>query len=277
MKKARRRLAFLFGVLVVAMRLGSGAAVPALAANDRDFQAQIVGGTEVPDDKYPVMAALLDTRYGSTAYQQQFCGGSLIDQDSVLTAAHCVVGTSPQPLRITVGRTVLDSNQGQERSVSTIFVHPSYDGSSSDAYDAAVLRLSSSVSGIAPIKLATPRQDSLEKPGRKARIAGWGDTESSYPDRMREASVPIVSDAYAKKVYGRAFSPTLMVAAGETGRDTCQGDSGGPMFSRVSGQYRQVGITSFGGARCGASGVPGVYTEVNASSIRSFITNAASK
>ncbi len=67
-----------------------------------------------------------------------------------------------------------------------------------------------------------------------------------------------------------------MVAAGETGKDTCQGDSVGPMFELVSGQYWQTGITSFG-AGCGAAGYPGVYAEVNASSIRNFITNAASK
>jgi secreted trypsin-like serine protease len=93
---------------------------------------------------------------------------------------------------------------------------------------------------------------------------------------MREASVPIVSDTDAKDVYGQGFFPVLMVAAGETGKDTCQGDSGGPMFDLASGQYWQIGITSFG-IGCGAPGYPGVYSEVNASSIRSFITNAASK
>jgi secreted trypsin-like serine protease len=67
-----------------------------------------------------------------------------------------------------------------------------------------------------------------------------------------------------------------MVAAGETGKDTCQGDSGGPMFELVAGQYWQTGITSFG-IGCGAPGYPGVYSEVNAASIGSFITNAAGK
>jgi secreted trypsin-like serine protease len=157
-KKVRRRLASLFVVLVVTMGLSSGAVLPALADEEVSYQPQIVGGTEVPNGKYRFVAALLDTRYD----QQQFCGGSLIDEDSVLTAAHCVVGTSPRPLRVIVGRTVLDSNQGQVRRV---FVHPDYRGNRSDAYDAAVLQLSGSVSGIAPIKLPTSNHNSLENQG----------------------------------------------------------------------------------------------------------------
>jgi secreted trypsin-like serine protease len=115
----------------------------------------------------------------------------------------------------------------------------------------------------------------MERPGYRARIAGWGKTDGGFPDRMHEARVPIVSDAQADKVYRRAFVPALMVAAGKTGVDTCVGDSGGPLFAQTPEGARQIGITSFGAKRCGARGVPGVYTEVNAPSIRSFITNAA--
>jgi secreted trypsin-like serine protease len=252
-------------------------------AQDQHHDSKIVGGTAVPDGKYKFVAALLNTNFGSTAFQQQFCGGTLIDQDSVLTAAHCVFGESAAPLRVTVGRTVLNSNQGQKRTVSKIFIHPLYNPSLDDAYDAAVLKLNHNVSGIAPIKLATSSQNFLETPGSNATVAGWGNTiaqpsdgsaGSSFPDRMREAQVPIVSDEQAASVYGSSYFKPLMVAAGKEGKDTCQGDSGGPMFAKVSSNYRQVGITSFG-IGCGADGFPGVYTEVNATPIRGFITNAA--
>jgi secreted trypsin-like serine protease len=258
---------------------------PAQAADEAEYDAKIIGGTAVPDGKYKFIAALRDTRFGSTAFQQQFCGGTLIDRDSVLTAAHCVYGESASPLRVTVGRTVLDSNQGQTRHVNRIFIHRLYDPTLDDAYDAAVLKLSSSVSGIPPIKLATSGQDFLETPGRNATVAGWGNTiaqpaggsaGSSFPNRMREAQVPLVSDNQAASVYGSSYFKSLMVAAGKEGKDTCQGDSGGPMFAKADGKYTQIGITSFG-AGCGADGFPGVYAEVNASSIRNFITNAASK
>ena len=249
----------------------------AQAADDQSLRPTIIGGTAVPTGKYPFIAALLDTRIAGGADSQQFCGATLIDPNSVLTAAHCVYGESATPLRVTVGRTVLSSNQGQKRRVSRIFVHPSYDPNSSDAYDAAVLKLSSLVSGVAPIMLATASQNFLEAPGRNATVAGWGKTGSNYfPDRMREAQVPIVSDDQAASVYGTSYFKSLMVAAGKEGKDTCQGDSGGPMFAKADSNYTQIGITSFGFG-CAVAGYPGVYAEVNASSIRSFITNAASK
>lgn len=254
------------------------------SARASDEQSKIIGGTAVPDGKYRFVAAVLDTRNGNTTFQQQFCGGTLIDRDSVLTAAHCVKGEPARPLRVVVGRTVLDSKQGQLRRVGRISIHPRYNGRTS-VYDAAVLKLSSPVSGITPIKLATSGQNSLEAAGRSATVAGWGNTisqpvggdnGSNYPQRMREAPVPLVSDANARQFYGNNFVSPIMVAAGRTGKDTCQGDSGGPMFTRASGRYTQIGITSFG-AGCGAPGAPGVYAEVNSPSIRNFITNAANK
>jgi secreted trypsin-like serine protease len=269
--------------MALAVLLASGVAFA--AADEPTYQTRVIGGTSVPNGKYNFVAALLDTRYGSTAYYQQFCGGALIDKDSVLTAAHCVYGESAVPLKVAVGKTVLSSNQGQTRRVSRIFVHPKYNPSWNDAYDVAVIKLKRPVSGIAPVKLATASQDYLETPGRDATVAGWGNTVaqppdgdagSSWPDRMREAQVPLVSDKQGQSVYGSSYFPSLMVAAGETGKDTCQGDSGGPMFAKVSDRYTQIGVTSFG-AGCGASGYPGVYAEVNASAIRNFITNAAIK
>jgi trypsin len=262
--------------------LGLSVAVPVFAA-DGGFQPQIVGGTPVPNGDYPFVASLGDVRYGATAYRRHFCGASLIDRNSVLTAAHCVKGTPKRPLRVVVGRTVLSSGQGQTRRVARIFVHPRFKGFTSLTYDAAVLTLNNPVRGIAPIKLAGAAQDPLERPGRLAKIAGWGNTVKQpprgnnggdYPDRMRAARVPVVSDTRATKVYGRVYVGALMVAAGKGGKDACDGDSGGPMFAGLDGQRYQVGITSFGKG-CAARGYPGVYTEVNAGLIRRFIVNAA--
>lgn len=277
-------MAVLVASLLLLVTFG-GAQSARAAASGPDFESEIIGGTAVPDGKYRFVAALLDTRNGSTGFQQQICGGTLIDGDSVLTAAHCVFGEPAAPFRVTVGRTVLNSDQGQKRAVSRIFVHPQYAPLFGDqSYDAAVLELSGPVSGIAPIKLATSNQDFLETPGRSATIAGWGNTNKQsadgsepddYANRMREARVPLVSDTRGKSVYGGSYHANLMIAAGKKGRDTCQGDSGGPMFAKPNGSYTQIGITSFGRG-CGV-GFPGVYTEVNAPTIRSFITNAANR
>jgi len=257
-------------------------AVPVFAA-DGGIQPQVVGGEPVPNGEYPFVASLGDVRYGATAYRRHFCGASLIDHNSVLTAAHCVQGTPKRPLRVTVGRTVLSGDGGQTRSVSRIVVHPRFNGVSSSKYDAAVLTLNNPVRGIPAIRLAGVSQNELEQPGRLATVAGWGNTikqpprgdnGSRYPDRMRVARVPIVSDARARDVYGPSFVGALMVAAGREGKDTCSGDSGGPMLARQDDKRYQIGITSFGRG-CGARGYPGVYTEVNARAVKTFIVNAA--
>lgn len=286
--KWRIGVAFILLTVVITLFGSMQGATPASAqaGGGEDAETRIIGGTDVPNGKYRFMAALLDKRYGSTAYQQQFCGGALIDKNTVLTAAHCVKGNQASNLRVAVGRTDLDSTQGQVRNVTTIKIHPSYN-SSTYANDVAVLQLSSAVTGITPIRLPSTTQNGFETPGRYLTVAGWGNTTaqpadgyagSSFPNRMREAEVPVVSDATADGKYSN-YVPSLMVAAGKTGKDTCQGDSGGPMFETVKTStgatvYYQVGITSFG-VGCGAPDWPGVYAEVNNSNIRNFITSSA--
>jgi secreted trypsin-like serine protease len=295
----RRKLpvlwATLVGALVAAMVVAffvfvqSGKAAPQAADKQPSASEspKIVGGTEVSDGKYPFMA-LLDFRTPKGQFLGS-CGASLIDQDSVLTAAHCLAwlpsNSSKYKLRVIVGRTVRSSTQGQVRDWKTWYIHPGYNPKKNDAYDAAVINLGRAVSGITPINLATSTQNNLESPGRKATVAGWGNTFANppdppgppnYPDRMHEAQVPIYSDASGQQTYRQDYLPPLMIAAaGKTEVDTCQGDSGGPLFAQVSGKYTQIGITSVG-LGC-AAGKPGIYTEVNNPSIRDFITKAAAK
>jgi len=257
-----------------ALELGSDTSFGGQPA-EGDIQPQIVGGTGVPNGKYPFMA-LLEIQKANGSVGQ--CGGSLIDSDSVLTAAHCLVDANgnfdARAVRVTIGRTVLsDPNQGQVRFATIADWHPNYNPVNSDAYDAAVLTLDSPVR-FDPIKLATSRQNNLEEPGRKLRVAGWGRTSEggTTTDRMREVSVPVVSDTKAEAAYGSQFFPELMIAAGAEGKDSCQGDSGGPLF-KPGDPRAQGGVVSFRTGRARA-GFPGGYTEVNNASIRPFTVGA---
>ena len=242
------------------------------AENREDFEPQIVGGTPVPKGKYPFMAFLEISGADGNIYQ---CGGTLIDPDSVLTAAHCIVDTNAQKVDLVVGRTVLSQNQGQVRFATTADIHPSYNPQRIGPYDAAVLKLNRAVTGIKPLKLATARQNKLETPGRLLRVAGWGDTsEGGNPSvRMLEVSVPVVSDSAAKRAYSSDYFPSLMVAAGAKGKSSCQGDSGGPLFN-PGPTSTQVGIVSFANG-CARAGFPTVYTEANNPGISTFIRNGA--
>jgi secreted trypsin-like serine protease len=285
--------ATLVGALVAAMVVSvvvfvqSGEAAPQAADEQTPYASvspkspRIVGGTAVPNGKYPFMAALLDKRRPGDAFDELFCGGTLIDKDSVLTAAHCLVNPKPDKLQVVIGRTALTQNRGQLRSVSRRFIHPRYNR---NGYDAAVLKLSRPVQGIKPIKLATAKQNNLEKPGHILATAGWGVVKQRPGPfdirtfRMHEVSVPVVSDSRAKRTYqsqGLKYSPSLDVAAGKKGNGSCFGDSGGPLFD--SGSRTQVGITSYGAGRCGQAGYPAVYTEVNNPQIGKWILSAAKR
>ena len=234
----------------------------------------IVGGSALPNGKYPFMAYVKLYRNGK---RSGFCAGSLIDQDSVLTAAHCLMNTTGAV--VVVGRTDLRKNRGQEIGASRPFIHPRYLG---NGYDAGVLKLRRPVKGIKPIKLATAKQNYLERAGHILRAAGWGVMKQRpdiLPKRMHEVSVPVVSDSRAKRAYqsqGPKYLPSLKVAAGKKGKSPCFGDSGGPLFD--SGSRTQVGITSHGAVqKCGTARYPVVYTEVNNPNIRNFILAAAKR
>src|SRR5215207_290797 len=285
--------ATLVGALVAAMVVSvvvfvhSGEAAPQAADEQTPYASVspksplIVGGTAVPNGKYPFMAALLDKRRPGDAFDEQFCGGTLIDKDSVLTAAHCLVNPKPDKLQVVLGRTALNQHRGQLRSVSGRFIHPRYNG---NGYDAAVLKLSLPVKSIKPIKLATAKQNNLEKPGHILTAAGWGVVKQRPGPfdirtfRMHEVSVPVVSDSRAKRAYqsqGLKYLPSLQVAAGKKGNGACFGDSGGPLFD--SGSRTQVGITSHGAGGCGRARYPAVYTEVNYPEIGKWILSAAKR
>lgn len=224
--------------------------------------AYIIGGVEKPNGSYPFMAALLNKGNGSPV-DRQFCGGSLLSQDVVMTAAHCVEGTKAKTIELTVGRTVLSNKrQGSLRNVSEIVVHPRY-ANGQEAYDMALLVLDKPVTGIAPVVLPTQGTDALIRPGASATVAGWGNTNTeipSFPDRLRAVNVPVLSHIECKATYS-GYDKRVNVCAGVEGKDSCQGDSGGPLFRKLPGRQGvyQIGVVSYGDG-CAEQGAPGVYT-----------------
>jgi secreted trypsin-like serine protease len=283
--------------IAFAMVLGLAIAVPVFAADgDDQYQTSVVGGDPVPNGKYPFMVSLQANTSTARPSKEHFCGATLIDSDSVLTAAHCAdyisaatvpgVSVSYRDVRIVVGLTKLDSSQGRVRhiqSLTDVHIHPRYDRRTS-AFDAAVIDLNNPVQSFALIELApAASRDRLERPGKPARIAGWGTTKIVGPseqnrddvsNRLRDGTPPLVSDRECDRAYNGDIQKAIQVCAGRRGEDTCQGDSGGPMWVTTEAGRRQIGITSFG-IGCGTTRYPGVYAEVNSPAIRSFITQAA--
>jgi trypsin len=257
----------LLGALVAALGT-TFAATPALAA-PKNPQHRIVGGSNVTPGKYPFMVSVQLS--GS-----HYCGGTLIDANWVLTAAHCTVGKAASSFKAKVGITYLSENAtGKTYNVSAIKIHPGYGTPKSDSNDASLLQLSGTVNttNYPPIHISNSTYDYLEAAGTGLVTAGWGTTKSGTrccPDQMREVTVPAVSDASCGTSYGSSFDAATMVCAGERGKDSCQGDSGGPLFAATGIGYVEVGVVSWG-IGCARKGYPGVYTELNNAGIRSWI------
>lgn len=226
----------------------TAAAVPASSA------VSIVGGTKASTTDFPYAVFL------TTPDNFQFCGGSLVAPDKVVTAAHCAKGQEPANVFVVAGRDdKYDTSAGTRVAVKSIWVHPSYTDALVGA-DVAVLTLDERV-GYRPAQIATDRDTALYEPDTVATILGWGRTQSggATSQYLLKAEVPVVSDTDCKAAFSK-YNAKAMVCAGyaQGGIDGCQGDSGGPMV--VDGKL--IGISSWGEG-CGLPNKPGVYTRVS--------------
>ena len=254
----RRRLLALLAVL---LGLTGLLALPAVATTGGD--TQIVGGGEATPGAYPFMAALVD-HGASNAHNGQFCGGSVIAEMYVMTAAHCVRGSSASDIDVVIGRHDLSGGGGERIRVKKITTHPDYDHRRT-VNDVAVLELTSATS--APT-IALDTDGSLDTPGRIVKVIGWGDTDSTprFPPELQEVEVPLVSDQQCSDAYGSDLVGAVMLCAGDWadgGVDACQGDSGGPLFVHDGTEFVQLGIVSWGDG-CALRRRPGVYSQVSA-------------
>lgn len=249
-----RRWARLAGATAVALSAFATAAV-AQATPDppADVNPFIVGGEDANIEDHPYVVAL------ATPSGQQFCGGTLVAPDKVVTAAHCTVDSNPSRIDVISGRTEMSANDGTVSTVSDVWVHPDYTDATR-GFDVSVLTLDAPVSET-PIELATA-DDAGYAPDSQATILGWGTTSEGgqQADHLQKATVPVTSDETCSAAYDQ-YSPESMVCAGypEGGIDACQGDSGGPMV--VDGKL--IGATSWGQG-CARPDYPGVYARIGA-------------
>lgn len=239
-------------LLVAAALLAAGAA--AIGIHQAGADEEIVGGdrASIADHGYAVFLA--------TGDGFQYCGGTLVAGDKVVTAAHCVAGHQPADVVVVAGREDKQSDAGTTSAVTRMWVHPEFTDVRSGS-DVAVLTLAKRL----PYETVDPAGEDdadLYRPGVVGTILGWGHTsvDGDASRFLRKAEVPMIADPSCERSYP-AFKAEGMVCAGveQGGVDACQGDSGGPLI--VAGKL--AGITSWGEG-CAAPGKPGVYTRVAA-------------
>ena len=274
------------GSLDVTFNPGSGAnaAVYALALSASAKQRfvgvvrmpqvpRIVGGAPVSIYQFPYQVALLNFPYNpNNIYNDQFCGGSIISDRWILTAAHCVEGRAPVSLAVGVGITDLTQpQQGRIFTVDQVIVHPAYDPITAQN-DIALLHLTQPIDftgtmyAAAPVRLASPADVAAgyTAPGVMATITGWGNILSAgvnYPNILQAGAAPITTVSLYPP--GQITPDMIMAGYVQGGVDSCQGDSGGPMVvTNAANEILQAGVVSWGNG-CALPGYPGVYARVS--------------
>ncbi|XP_026170760.1 transmembrane protease serine 9-like [Mastacembelus armatus] len=224
---------------------------------------KIVGGEDASPGSWPWQVSL--HKSGRHA-----CGGSLINREWVMSAAHCFSSTSTNRWQVFLGRQNQEGKNPNEvsRTVDRIILYPSYE-SNTDNNDIALLRLSSPVQFtdyIRPVCLAA--SGSVFNNGTVSWVTGWGAIQEGVPlpppQTLQEVEVPVVGNRQCNCLLGVGRVTDNMICAGALagGKDSCQGDSGGPMVSKQGSIWIQSGIVSFGFG-CARPNLPGVYSRVS--------------
>ncbi|OKH97416.1 trypsin [Streptomyces sp. CB02923] len=266
MKRSARcikRSVALGAAVAAAFALQSAGGASAAPAPTPPPGQQIIGGPPAAQGEFPFMVRL-----------SMGCGGSLIREDVVLTAAHCVDASGPDTsITVTAGAVDLQNPKAVKVKSAEVAQAPGYNGKGKDW---ALIKLATPIKNQETLHLA--EDDTFDR--GTFTIAGWGASREGGAQQryLRKAKVPFVNMTACKQAYGDLLTPGEELCAGfvaEGGVDTCQGDSGGPMFRRDGdGDWVQVGITSWGEG-CARPGKPGVYTKVSAFSAQ--IEKAAGK
>jgi len=247
----------------------TGAKIKSLRLSDT---TKIVGGEEVTPFSKPYQASIQSTNGA------HFCGGSIIGEDLILTAAHCMEGVNGESpnMQVRVGAHSLTDGSGEAIKVITAYTNQEYPNL---AKDVAVLKLEKKITNknTAIIKLAD--QDFFNKNIKDKSplvVSGWGTLSSGgqMPDKLMAVTVPFVTNEVcnSSEAYNGQIQDTEICAGiKEGGKDSCQGDSGGPLVYTHNNEFYQVGVVSWGEG-CADANKYGVYG--NVATLKGWIDSA---
>ncbi|XP_055930062.1 proclotting enzyme-like isoform X2 [Argiope bruennichi] len=222
---------------------------------------RVVGGNDADRKAWPWMVALLNNK------KKFFCGGSLINNQYVLTAAHCTFGNSKDQMVARLGE--YDFNSPREPHddyrVTEIKRHGQYNRMSL-RNDIALLKLEKPVVFNEFVKTICFPEVTSDFIGNVTTLVGWGHLNGgsgSVSDVLQEASFPVISNSECRTTHGIPI-PSSLICAAAVSRDkgACNGDSGGPlMLLDKNDRWKVIGVVSWGRRGCNPK-FPTVYTRV---------------
>ncbi|XP_067879868.1 serine protease 55-like [Heterodontus francisci] len=219
------------------------------------LESQIIGGSDTKPGDWPWQVSL---RKGGT----HICGGSILSQWWLLTAAHCVKKIRPEHISVETGTILLGHHKAQRHEVTEILIHQHFNHSTLDN-DIAMLLLKAPITfngNQMPVLL--PLVDRFNvKAWAPCYVIGWGTTEyERRPVILQEVEVALIDWHNCRKWMTDITRNMLCAGYEEGGRDACQGDSGGPLMceGKTSETWIQVGIVSWGNG-CAESQSPDLF------------------
>ncbi|XP_047111190.1 venom protease-like [Schistocerca piceifrons] len=248
-----------------------GEPAPGRCGYSNTTHVRIIGGKKAELGAWPWLTALI---YRGSNGPRVLCGGALITDQHVLTAAHCVYNRSDL-YKVRIGDlNLLAEDDGATPIESDILEKKMHEGYRKGRFenDIAILKLKDKIPFsfyLHPICL--PLADDLRSNAfvrYNPFIAGWGAIEFRGPSSadLLETQLPVVEPETCEKAYERFNAAVIddrVLCAGfaKGGKDACQGDSGGPLMLPQGRIFYTIGVVSYG-HNCAEPGVPGVYTRV---------------
>jgi len=240
----------------------------------------IINGQQADRNEYPWMVYMLVAGTNGTS----LCGGSLISNKWILTAAHCTHGYEASDIQVVLGLYNKENFGNKKRwNIVEIINHPFYErvtkpnGDLTEInFDYALLKMQEPVDFftnqlIRPICLPTNPSNQYE--GCPAIATGWGlinncEVQNPLPDKLQEINLEVLSNKRCQEYFNKVNNIPITsesICANVPGQvgGLARGDSGGPLIVDAGGYYELVGVTSWGNATCSSqAGIPTVFARV---------------
>jgi len=222
--------------------------------------SRIVGGEVTTQGQFPSMVSV-QHRSGLLGGSTHVCGGTILNENHILTAAHCVKGYTQGSFNIVAGEQNLDVDSGLEDTVRSEHLELHDYSATTGVNDIAIIRTETPLSLVPGVVEVVALPDNYQEPapGAMCTAVGWGYTQlnGDLSSELQFVDLPYLSDQKCMEVYGPDAIYMDQMCAGYTGgRGTCNGDGGGPLYC----DGVQMGIIAWG-LDCDAN--PLVSTQVS--------------